>query len=144
MATIRAIRRLSAPAAELDRFLPAASDPVQEAMPIQEALAEAEMGRAAFPRRHRFYISASAQSCDPHSTNPSPTSMLQTVSQLEQTLRARRFAITTELIPPVSFDSDDLLHKARPLKGLADAVNVTDGASARAHMSALAAAALLA
>src|SRR5205807_6877133 len=44
----------------------------------------------------------------------------------------------------VSFDPDDLLHKARPLKGLADAVNVTDGASARAHMSALAAAALLA
>jgi methylenetetrahydrofolate reductase (NADPH) len=70
--------------------------------------------------------------------------MPHTVSQLEQTLRARRFAITTELTPPVSFDPDDLLEKARPLKGLADAVNVTDGASARAHMSALAAAALLA
>src|SRR5215813_11554954 len=70
--------------------------------------------------------------------------MPHTVSQLEQTLRARRFAITTELTPPVSFNPDDLLHKARPLKGLADAVNVTDGASARAHMSALAAASLLA
>jgi len=70
--------------------------------------------------------------------------MPHTVSQLEQTLRARRFAITTELTPPVSFDPDDLLHSARPLQGLADAVNVTDGASARAHMSALAAAALLA
>src|SRR5438128_11146642 len=70
--------------------------------------------------------------------------MPHTISQLEQTLRARRFAITTELTPPVSFDPDDLLQKARPLKGLADAVNVTDGASARAHMSALAAAALLA
>jgi len=70
--------------------------------------------------------------------------MPHTVSQLEQTLRARRFAITTELTPPVSFDPNDLLHKARPLKGLVDAVNVTDGASARAHMSALAAAALLA
>jgi methylenetetrahydrofolate reductase (NADPH) len=70
--------------------------------------------------------------------------MPQTVSQLEQTLRAGHFAITTELTPPVSFDPDDLLHKARPLKGLADAINVTDGASARAHMSALAAAALLA
>ena len=69
--------------------------------------------------------------------------MSHTVSQLEQTLRARRFAITTELTPPVSFDPDDLLRKARPLKGLADAVNVTDGASARAHMSALAAASLL-
>jgi methylenetetrahydrofolate reductase (NADPH) len=70
--------------------------------------------------------------------------MPHTISQLEQTLLARRFAITTELTPPVSFDPNDLLHKARPLKGLADAVNVTDGASARAHMSALAAAALLA
>ena len=70
--------------------------------------------------------------------------MTYAVSQLEQTLRARRFAITTELTPPVSFNPEDLLQKARPLKGLADAVNVTDGASARAHMSALAAAALLA
>jgi len=69
--------------------------------------------------------------------------MPDTVSQLEQTLRARRFAITAELTPPVSFDPDDLLHKALPLKGLADAVNVTDGASARAHMSALMAAAIL-
>jgi methylenetetrahydrofolate reductase (NADPH) len=70
--------------------------------------------------------------------------MPQAVSQLEQALRARRFAITTELTPPVSFDPDDLLRKALPLKGLADAVNVTDGASARAHMSALAAASLIA
>jgi len=69
--------------------------------------------------------------------------MPHTVSRLEQTLRARRFAITTELTPPVSFEADDLLQKARPLKGLADAVNVTDGASARAHMSALVAASLL-
>jgi methylenetetrahydrofolate reductase (NADPH) len=70
--------------------------------------------------------------------------MPQAVSQLEQALRARRFAITTELTPPVSFDPDDLLRKALPLTGLADAVNVTDGASARAHMSALAAACLIA
>jgi len=59
-------------------------------------------------------------------------------------LRAGRFVITTELAPPVSFDPDDLLRKARALAGLADAVNVTDGASARAHMSALIAAAILA
>jgi methylenetetrahydrofolate reductase (NADPH) len=65
-------------------------------------------------------------------------------SQLEQAFRAGRFVVTTELTPPVSFDPDDLLRKARPLKGLVDAINVTDGASARAHMSALAAAALIA
>src|SRR5262249_3357917 len=36
-----------------------------------------------------------------------------------------------------------LVAKVRPLKGLADAVNVTDGAGARAHMGSLAAATLL-
>jgi methylenetetrahydrofolate reductase (NADPH) len=65
-------------------------------------------------------------------------------SRLEHLLRARRFVITAEITPPVSCDADDLLHKARPLAGLVDAVNVTDGASARAHLSALIAAALLA
>jgi methylenetetrahydrofolate reductase (NADPH) len=63
---------------------------------------------------------------------------------LEALLRARQFAITAEITPPVSCDPDDLLAKALPLKGLADAVNVTDGASARAHLSAPIAAALLA
>jgi methylenetetrahydrofolate reductase (NADPH) len=43
----------------------------------------------------------------------------------------------------VSFDGAELLRKAQGLKGLADAVNVTDGAGARAHMAALAAAKLL-
>jgi methylenetetrahydrofolate reductase (NADPH) len=64
-------------------------------------------------------------------------------SQLEDALRAGRFVITAEIAPPVSFDAADLLHKVLPLRGLADAVNVTDGASARAHMSAAIAAAML-
>ena len=37
----------------------------------------------------------------------------------------------------------DLIRKAEPLRGLADAVNVTDGASARAHLGAPIAAAIL-
>jgi methylenetetrahydrofolate reductase (NADPH) len=65
-------------------------------------------------------------------------------SRLEELLRARQFVITAEITPPVSCDADDLLRKARPLAGLADAVNVTDGASARAHLSAPIAALLLA
>ncbi len=65
------------------------------------------------------------------------------VSRLEEALRARRFVITTEIAPPVSFDPADLIRKAEPLRGLADAVNVTDGASARAHLRAPIAAALL-
>jgi methylenetetrahydrofolate reductase (NADPH) len=61
----------------------------------------------------------------------------------EQRLRARQFAITAEIAPPVSCDAGDLRRKAEPLKGLADAVNVTDGAGARPSMSALAAATIL-
>ncbi len=65
-------------------------------------------------------------------------------SRLEQLLRSRQFVITAEIAPPVSCDAEDLLRKARPLRGLADAVNVTDGASARANLSAPIAAAMLA
>jgi len=66
------------------------------------------------------------------------------VSRLEQLLRARQFVITAEITPPVACDAEDLLRKARSLAGRADAVNITDGASARAHMSAPIAAAILA
>jgi methylenetetrahydrofolate reductase (NADPH) len=62
---------------------------------------------------------------------------------LAQRLAAGRFVMTAEVVPPVSCDARDLIAKALPLRGLADAVNVTDGAGARAHMSATAAAALL-
>ena len=58
-------------------------------------------------------------------------------------LRASRFVMTAEVAPPVSSDAQDLLRKAVPLRGLADAVNITDGAGARAHMAALAASAIL-
>jgi methylenetetrahydrofolate reductase (NADPH) len=62
---------------------------------------------------------------------------------LAQRLAAGRFVITAEVVPPRSCDPDDLMAKVLPLRGLADAVNVTDGAGAHAHMSATAAAALL-
>jgi methylenetetrahydrofolate reductase (NADPH) len=58
-------------------------------------------------------------------------------------LARRAFVLTAEVTPPVAADPEALLARARPLKGLADAVNVTDGASARAHMGALAAATIL-
>jgi methylenetetrahydrofolate reductase (NADPH) len=61
----------------------------------------------------------------------------------EERLRAGRFVMTAEIVPPLSCDPQDLIGKAAPLRGLADAVNLTDGAGARAHMSALAAAAIL-
>jgi methylenetetrahydrofolate reductase (NADPH) len=63
--------------------------------------------------------------------------------QLEQAIRSGRFVITAEVTPPVSCNAQDLLDKALPLKDLADAVNVTDGAGARAHLGALASATIL-
>lgn len=64
-------------------------------------------------------------------------------SQLEQRLKAGRFVLTAEITPPASSDLADLMAKAAPLKGLADAVNVTDGAGARAHLDPLVAAGTL-
>ena len=62
---------------------------------------------------------------------------------LQEKLGAKRFVITAEITPPVSASRDELLAKAMPLKGLADAVNVTDGAGARAHLGAVTAASIL-
>ena len=62
---------------------------------------------------------------------------------LEDRLRARRFVITAEVTPPVSADRGELLAKALPLQGIADAVNITDGAGARPHLGAVTSAAVL-
>jgi len=65
-------------------------------------------------------------------------------SALVRTIAAGAFAATAEIVPPVSGDPEALLGKARPLRGLVDGLNVTDGAGARAHLSSLVAAGLLA
>jgi len=62
---------------------------------------------------------------------------------LQDKLRAKRFVITAEVTPPVTASRNEFLAKALPLKGLADAVNVTDGAGARPHLGAVTAAAML-
>ena len=62
---------------------------------------------------------------------------------LQQKIAAGQFVMTAEVTPPVTFSRNELLDKALPLKGLADAVNVTDGAGARPHLSALISAAIL-
>jgi methylenetetrahydrofolate reductase (NADPH) len=64
-------------------------------------------------------------------------------SGLARRLAGGAFVMTAEVVPPVSCDPEDLIARALPLRGVADAVNVTDGAGARAHMAATAAAALL-
>lgn len=67
-----------------------------------------------------------------------------TISKLEAVLRAGHFAITAETSPPDAAAANAVLDRVHCLQGIADAVNVTDGASARVHMSALAAAAIMA
>jgi methylenetetrahydrofolate reductase (NADH) len=64
-------------------------------------------------------------------------------SELACHLESGRFTITAELVPPVSSDAQEVVKRAIPLKGLVTAVNVTDGAGARAHLSSLAAARIL-
>ena len=65
------------------------------------------------------------------------------MSKLSDAIATGKFAITAEISPPLSADPDDLLSKASVLKGHVDAANVTDGASARTHMSSVVAASLL-
>jgi methylenetetrahydrofolate reductase (NADPH) len=62
---------------------------------------------------------------------------------LKEKLSTDRFVVTAEIAPPVSCEAIDMMAKAAPLKDLADAINVTDGAGARAHMGSVAAAAIL-
>lgn len=64
-------------------------------------------------------------------------------SKLAQVLQAGQFAMTAETSPPDAASAQTVLDRVACLKGVADAVNVTDGASARVHMSALAAAAIM-
>jgi methylenetetrahydrofolate reductase (NADPH) len=61
-------------------------------------------------------------------------------SGLERQLRSGGFVVTAELSPPVSTDPAEFIEHAVSLRGLATAVNVTDGASSKAHLSSLAAA----
>jgi methylenetetrahydrofolate reductase (NADPH) len=61
-------------------------------------------------------------------------------SPLARLLASGRFAITAEVVPPLSTDPADVAARVLPLKGLAAAVNLTDGAGARAHLSSLVAA----
>ncbi len=60
--------------------------------------------------------------------------------RLAAAFAAGGFVFTAETTPGASTDLARVGERAAPLKGLADAVNVTDGAGARAHVSSLAAA----
>src|SRR3954462_8013622 len=61
-------------------------------------------------------------------------------THLQARLQAGDFDVTAEITPAVSTDPAEFLSRALPLKGVATAVNVTDGAGAKVHLSSLAAA----
>ena len=65
-------------------------------------------------------------------------------STLHKKLSNRTFVFTAETTPPDASNREVLLKKIIPLKGVADAINVTDSPGAKAHMSSLTASIILA
>ena len=66
------------------------------------------------------------------------------MTALSDKIKSRQFAITAEIVPPVAAAGEKLLAEAEHLRGLVDAVNVTDGAGATTTMSSFSASAILA
>lgn len=64
-------------------------------------------------------------------------------SNLERVLRAGHFAVTAELGPPQSADSEAIRKKAALLRGFCDAVNITDNQTAIVRLSSIAAGAIV-
>ena len=58
-------------------------------------------------------------------------------SNLEKVLRAGHFAVTGELGPPTGADKSVIDEKAQHLKGVVDAVNITDNQTAVVRMSSI-------
>jgi len=68
---------------------------------------------------------------------------LKSGSNLEKVLKAGHFAFTGECGPPKGANIEHLKKKAAPLKGVVDAVNVTDNQTAVVRMSSWAASTIL-
>jgi methylenetetrahydrofolate reductase (NADPH) len=64
-------------------------------------------------------------------------------SNLEKVLSAGTFAVTGELGPPRGGNASAIKQKAEPLKGMVDAVNITDNQTAVVRMASWAASSLL-
>ena len=65
--------------------------------------------------------------------------LLKSGSNLEKVLKAGHFAFTGECGPPRGANVDHLKEKYEPLKGVVDAVNITDNQTAVVRMSSMAA-----
>ena len=64
-------------------------------------------------------------------------------SNLERLIRDRQFIVTGELGPPKGWDRGEIEEKAELLRGVVDAVNITDNQTAIVRMSSIAAARVL-
>ena len=69
---------------------------------------------------------------------------MENQSLLQKKLLDKVFVYTAETTPPDASNKEILLKNVMPLKGIADAINVTDSPGAKAHMSSLTAAIILA
>ncbi|MDC6451286.1 methylenetetrahydrofolate reductase [Alphaproteobacteria bacterium] len=65
-------------------------------------------------------------------------------SKLRKSLKEKKFVFTAETSPPDTGNKQVIVDQVECLRGLADAINVTDGAGAKSHMSALATATIIA
>ena len=65
-------------------------------------------------------------------------------SKLRKSLKEKKFVFTAETSPPDTGNKQVIVDQVDCLRGLADAINVTDGAGAKSHMSALATATIIA
>ena len=61
----------------------------------------------------------------------------------ERACHSGKFVVSVEVTPPDSADPQSLLERAERFRGLADAINITDGAGGNCHMSSVAASAIL-
>ena len=67
------------------------------------------------------------------------TMTLKSAGRLEKILTSGKFALTAELGPPKSADPEIVKSRAECVKGVADAVNITDNQTAIVRMSSIAA-----
>ena len=58
-------------------------------------------------------------------------------NNFEKKLKSKEFVFTAETSPPDSTVRSEITDRVLCLKDLADAINVTDGASAKSHLSSL-------
>jgi methylenetetrahydrofolate reductase (NADPH) len=71
------------------------------------------------------------------------TAVLKSGSNLESVVESGKFAVTVEIGPPMDCDEEVVLEKARLLRGLADAFNITDNQTGVVRLSSIASSVLI-